>query len=305
MKKLSSMSRGQVQLRGNQINWNQIFYFSEIASLGSIKEAASRLDLSPSTLSEHVSQLEKDLRVQLFVRHHRKLSLTTEGARLFQFAKQMFEAGQRLVDVVSPVSLGCYPISVANVPTSLTPLGYRIIERYLQRFPQVDMRCKHASHDELERGLADAEFDFGFSDQQPERKDLVSSLIADAPLQFYVADSLAGKPVKELLERLPLLICNAYPKTRTPIERMLEELDIVPQSVVSSDFPGMVLDLCEQGCGVSVFSEAAIQKSARVQPLRMPRGAERIHERLYALWAKGSENSEVVKRLKELLAERA
>src|SRR5688572_29086894 len=97
------------RLKGSQINWNQVYYFSEIAAVGSIKDAAAKLDLTASTLSLHLSQLETDLEIQLFYRQHRKLTLTPEGTRLFLHAKAMFETGQRLIDVVSPVPLGCYP----------------------------------------------------------------------------------------------------------------------------------------------------------------------------------------------------
>ncbi|MFH1016732.1 MAG: LysR family transcriptional regulator, partial [Pseudomonadota bacterium] len=103
-------------LRGNQINWNQLFYFCEIAREVSIKAAAQALDLSSPTLSEHVSQLEADLKITLFFRQHRRLKLTPEGTRLFQTVRSLFETGQRLVDVVSPVPLGCYPVSIGIVP---------------------------------------------------------------------------------------------------------------------------------------------------------------------------------------------
>lgn len=98
------------KLKGNQINWNHVFYFCQIARHGSIKTAATELGLSSPTLSEALNELEKDLEVVLFRRQHRKLVLTRQGSRLFQHAKQMFEAGQRLIDVVSPVPLGCYPL---------------------------------------------------------------------------------------------------------------------------------------------------------------------------------------------------
>jgi DNA-binding transcriptional LysR family regulator len=80
--------------RADQINWNQVFYFSEIAAAGSVKNAAEKLGLSPSTLSEHLGQLEHDLNIKLFQRQHRKLILTDEGARLFHSAREMFESGK-------------------------------------------------------------------------------------------------------------------------------------------------------------------------------------------------------------------
>jgi LysR family transcriptional activator of nhaA len=289
-------------IKGNQINWNQVFYFSEVAAHGSLKEASQRLGLSSSTLSEHISQLEGDLKVQLFHRLPRKLSLTPEGTKLFQYAKQMFETGQRLIDVVSPISLGCYPISVGLVPSLSLPMAYRLIDKYLSSSDRVSMKFLHAKHEELEKGLSEARFDFGFSNQPPERKDIVSQLLSTTSLGFYVAFELSKKKFLDLLEEIPILICKSDLRVRGSLEEFLDELDIVPNGVISSDYPSLIVDLCRQGKGIGVFAEASMEiQSSDLSEIKAPKGAPRLNEKLFALWPKGGENSESVRYLKAIL----
>jgi len=70
----------------------QVAIFAKTIDHGSFRGAARELDLSPSVVSHHVSQLEKHLGVALIYRTTRKLALTQEGARLLASTHPMFEA---------------------------------------------------------------------------------------------------------------------------------------------------------------------------------------------------------------------
>lgn len=291
------------QPTGNQINWNQVYYFSEIAAAGSIKDAASKLGLTPSTLSLHLSQLEDDLEVQLFFRQHRKLVLTPEGTRLYHHAKTMFESGQRLIDVVSPVPLGCYPVSVALVPSPSLTIANRILGKLMLNQAAFNMKVFRADYGDLEKGLTDARFDFGFSDRAPERKDLSYACVSQGHIKFYVSAKWEETPFAELLRRLPLLICNADPSRRSLAEQALIDSELTPSAVVTSDYPSTLLDLCLQGAGIGVFSESPVQRMAMqgLTSLRVPRGAPRLQDNLFAVWASGAVNTAAISRLRETL----
>lgn len=289
-------------MRGSQINWNQVYYFSQVAAAGSIKDAASQLGLSASTLSEHVSQLERDLAVVLFHRHHRRLELTDQGSRLFQYAKQMFETGQRLIDVVSPVTLGQYPISVAMVPSSSIQVGYRFLRRYIEK-QSSSMKIYHSSHENLEKGLSEARFDFGFTDRPPERKNIAQKLLSASNIGFFVAKKFKDGTAQEMFAKLPLLVCNANPGVRSLAEQILQDTNIETSATISADYPSMLIDLCKSGLGIAVFSQDAVEGETSLSQLSLPRGAIKLPHRLYVLWSRDSENSEAVKRLQERLKE--
>lgn len=293
------------RLKGHLINWNQVYYFSIIAAEGSIKDAAEKLELTASTLSLHLSQLEEDLELKLFIRSHRKLTLTAEGARLFHHAKSMFEAGHRLIDVVSPVPLGCYPVSVGLVPSPSLPIANRVLGKFLSSQSRLNMKLFRADYQELEKGLLDARYDFGFSDRIAERRDITHQLVSQALVKFYVAPRWAKAPFSELLQKLPLLVCNAEPTHRSLSEQALIDADLAPSSVVTSDYPSMLIDLCIQGVGIGVFSETPMQRIVMqgLASLAVPADAPKLHDNLYALWHEGAQNSAAVKMLQKTLAE--
>jgi len=69
----------------------QIAIFAKTIDHGSFRGAARELDLSPSVVSHHISQLEEHLGVALIYRSTRKLALTTEGEQLLSSTQSLFD----------------------------------------------------------------------------------------------------------------------------------------------------------------------------------------------------------------------
>ncbi len=63
--------------------------FATVVEAGSFRGAASRLGISPSVVSDHVSQLERELGNALLYRSTRALSLTEPGKALYPKAQNM------------------------------------------------------------------------------------------------------------------------------------------------------------------------------------------------------------------------
>lgn len=79
----------------------QLAVFAKIVECGSFKKAADCLNLSPSVVSYHVSQLEAELNTALLYRTTRNLSLTDDGKRVFTNARRMLEEAQKSISCLS------------------------------------------------------------------------------------------------------------------------------------------------------------------------------------------------------------
>lgn len=69
----------------------ELLAFHQVAELGGFSQAADKLNLSKSQLSKQVARLETLLRVPLFHRTTRKVSLTQEGKQLLNYSYQIFQ----------------------------------------------------------------------------------------------------------------------------------------------------------------------------------------------------------------------
>jgi len=72
----------------------QMAIFAKTIDHGSFRGAARELQLSPSVVSHHISQLEEHLGVALIYRSTRKLTLTLEGERLLTATRKMLEVAE-------------------------------------------------------------------------------------------------------------------------------------------------------------------------------------------------------------------
>jgi DNA-binding transcriptional LysR family regulator len=66
------------------ITLRQIKYFIAVAETGKIAAAASMLNISPSSITESIKELEKIIGVSLITRHRRGINLTFDGYRFLQ-----------------------------------------------------------------------------------------------------------------------------------------------------------------------------------------------------------------------------
>ena len=78
------------------MNLKQLEAFVEVAEGGSFSKAAKNLYLTQPTISAHISALEKELEVRLFVRNTKEVSLSVEGQTLYKYASQMVDLEKRM-----------------------------------------------------------------------------------------------------------------------------------------------------------------------------------------------------------------
>lgn len=87
--------------------------FEAAARLGSFKDAAAELSVTPTAVSHHIRGLEQALEVQLFVRQTRAVLLTDTGRRL---SRRLASAFTEITDALSDVQATEHDLTVTTTP---------------------------------------------------------------------------------------------------------------------------------------------------------------------------------------------
>lgn len=74
----------------------QLKYVIEVATRGSINEAAKRLFISQPSLSNAIKDLEEELQLEIFERSNKGISLSKEGVEFLSYARQVVEQAELL-----------------------------------------------------------------------------------------------------------------------------------------------------------------------------------------------------------------
>ncbi|WP_394245302.1 LysR family transcriptional regulator [Vibrio astriarenae] len=113
----------------------EIKLFLMTTQLGNFSEVARRQDMTPSSVSRKMAQLEDKVGTKLLHRHTRSLSLTDEGLAFSQYCAEMIEQYERVVETIeqrADTPRGTIKISapVAFGRLHIAPYLPELLERY-------------------------------------------------------------------------------------------------------------------------------------------------------------------------------
>lgn len=148
------------------LNYELLKLFQAIIGQPSLKEAAEKLGVTPSAVSQSLKKLETELGVQLFLREHKKLILTSQGKSLQEKLKPLLS---NLEEVLSDL----IDQNQENDPAGTMILGapYELGSTYLvqafaefqKKYPKVRAQFKFASPTTLLELVSNGEIDFAIS----------------------------------------------------------------------------------------------------------------------------------------------
>ena len=179
------------------MDWDKLKIFYGVAESGSVTSATVNLNLSQSAISRQIQSLEDDLKVKLFERHARGLTLTENGEYLFKTAHEVIaklkEVETTLGDKINKPSGKLTVTTFVSFGTTwLTPR----IQEFMQLNPEIEIEL---IFDDKELDLSTRQADIGIWARRPKQLNYIQKKLIDINYHIY------GAP--KYLEK------NGYPKT--------------------------------------------------------------------------------------------
>jgi DNA-binding transcriptional LysR family regulator len=167
------------------MDWDKLKIFHAVAEAGSFTNATINLNLSQSAISRQIQSLEQDLKVKLFERHARGLTLTENGEYLFKTAREVIsklkEVETSLGDQKSKPSGKLTITTVRSFGTHwLTPR----IEEFLQLNPEIEIEL---IFDDKELDLSTRQADIGIFMRRPKQLNYIQKKLVD--INYYIYGS--------------------------------------------------------------------------------------------------------------------
>lgn len=155
-------------------------YLSEISRLGSIRRAATTLNVASSAINRQVLKLERELGLPIFDRLPSGMRLTPAGELLLQHVRGTLQNFDRLLADMDGLQ-GIYSghISLAAVDSLLVAFVPRALEEVSRRYPVVTFAVSAAAPAAVLKDVATGETDIGLTFVVP--SNLPLQLVASAP----------------------------------------------------------------------------------------------------------------------------
>lgn len=240
----------------------QLRYFVIAAECGSMTAAADKLCIAQSAVSSATTNLEHDLRVQLFIRHRaRGLTLTSAGERLLHQARDLLarardveaEARGSGGSLTGPVTIGCF---VTLAPYYLPALFSACNSHY----PGLELNVLEAEAEHLHQSLRTGGIDFAltYDLSTPTDTDLHRETIDHAPAHVIVpaGHRLADRTAVDLADLAPdPMVLLDLPYSRDYFRALVAASGAAPDVCYRSQSYETVRSLVAQGLGYSILNQ--------------------------------------------------
>ena len=179
------------------MDWDKLKIFHTVAEASSFTKASTILNLSQSAISRQIQALESDLKVKLFERHARGLTLTENGEYVYKTAHEVIS---KLKEVETTLSDKKDKPSGKIVVTTVMSFGTTWLTPRIQEFmdlnPEIEVELVF---DNKELDLSTRQADIGIFMRRPKQLNYIQKKLIDLNYHIY------GSP--KYLEK------HGYPKT--------------------------------------------------------------------------------------------
>nr|WP_288926081.1 LysR family transcriptional regulator [uncultured Akkermansia sp.] len=236
--------------------------FIRTVEYGSFTKAAEILNYSQSGISRMINDLEKEWEITLLERNRSGVKLTSDGSRLFPYAKGLCNEYQKLqmqIDNLHGVQSGIIRIGTfSSVATHWLP---NIIKAFQKDYPGIDYELLLGDYTEIEKWISEGRVDCGFLrlPTKPEFETILltrDKLLAILPENHPLADC-KKVPIAALCDE-PFMLLEKGAKAE--ISEVFERNNLTPKVHFTTWDDYAIMSMAESGLGISILPELILKR---------------------------------------------
>lgn len=247
------------------MNFKALQYFSTVAELGSFTQTAEKLGVAQSAVSMSVKKLEKELGLQLFLRHDRAVTLTDEGKRLLHHA-QIIEQAVADATLEMQELKGLTQGSVrVGIPGMLGSYHFPpILMAFRHRYPDLNLSVIEGGTWELQQMLENRELDLSVivEDFAPPELEIRRFLRAEMLVTVSRDDPLAkldSITTEQFFQQDLVMFKEGY-FHRKIVDRLAQETKAKPKIVFETNLIPLIKQIIKQEFGVSTLLGMVVEE---------------------------------------------
>ncbi len=243
----------------------KVFYY--VAKNLSFSDAAAKLYISQSAVSQSIKVLEEQLGVKLFLRNTKQVKLTPDGDVLYKHVEQAFnfiKTGERSIQETHALKRGELRIGASDTICRHYLLPY--LRKFHQLYPQIRINITNRPSpvcvELLEKGQTDIAVAH-LSDTGKYNNMTVVKLttVEDVFIAGNAFTHLRGRHLTlEELAALPLLMLEPHTVARSVLNKFAASHGVKLTPEVELGSVDLLIDLVKIGLGISFVSREYIEK---------------------------------------------
>ncbi|WP_028666559.1 LysR family transcriptional regulator [Runella zeae] len=281
----------------------QLKYFLKAKELLNFTEAARALNISQSTLSQQIKQLEDELNVPLFNRIGKRITLTEAGSLFGEYALQSINrANEGLLLLQDLKNLNTGKITV-GVIYSMRILFAKTLIQFAKQYPNIKIQVVFGTTKDLLEKLNLHQFDFVLTfHEKPNEPHLKYQTLLNSNMVLVTArkSPLAYKSTIALTEvaALPLALPFSGYSTIQFFEESFSQKNLNPNICMEINDIPTLFEIVKTGHWHTILSDASVNDP---EVVAIPIEGENMKRKIMIISLKEAYEKQAVKKLYELL----
>lgn len=246
------------------INFELYKIFYQAAKIESFSEAAEKLHISQSAVSQAIKNLEKKMGVQLFFRHSRQITLTLEGDLLYKHIAQAYnfiKTAENKINEMQNLDSGEVRIGVSDTVCRYFLIPY--LEQFNARYAKIKIQVINRTSQQILGLLKNGMVDFGIVTLPVNDKNLLVEEFMAVEDIFVASDkfkALQGQKITlPTLAQHPLLMLEKGSATRQHIDSFLHSKGVRITPEIELGSIDLLVEFARIGLGIAcVLRESAV-----------------------------------------------
>ena len=245
--------------------------FEAVVRQLSFSRAADELFISQPTISQHIRQLEEELKTRLIIRTTKSIEVTPKGRGVYDYAVNILSLRDRLIEDCSVESR-----HVIHIGASTIPAGYilpEIMPEYHKLHPDVHLYLTQGDSSEITEKLLNSTIDLGLTGMDPQNVHITAipftedTMVIITPADRYYKE--LKKKEKDSLAELanqPFIFREEGSGSRKAAEEALASAGISVRSlriIAAVHDQEAIRNLVACGQGISVVSARTAERYRR------------------------------------------
>ncbi|NIK92854.1 LysR family transcriptional regulator [Mangrovimonas sp. CR14] len=271
----------------------QIKYFLVLAKELHFWNTAEKVFISQSSLSRQIQALEDELQMQLFERDKRNVKLTNAGKFLQEHWTEKINEFDQIIRHAKKIDEGKTGTIAITYPGSI---AYEFLPKFLtvlsNNLPDLKIELTEPTDENHEKLLLNFQTDIAFSRDKIKNVNIDSQKLYSEPICLVVPKNhRLNKKDMTGLENEKFIISGLHQTTffASLLRSWFSQNGIEPNTIIESDFGGMIMNLVSKGLGISILPLSF--QSAQIENVKFIELEENID--LHINWRKKELNNTI------------
>ncbi|PWT90309.1 MAG: LysR family transcriptional regulator [Proteobacteria bacterium] len=253
------------KLNTASLDLRPLYYFVQVAELGSFSRAAAALSMGQPIVSRFIRRLEDELQVQLFHRHGRGVQLTEAGERLLEHSRAILRSlSQARTEIIALGGVPVGSVTIAMLPLFGHILAVDLLRRLRSDYPLITIHIREGYAADTIEWLSSGDVDIGIAYNVPNIATLLIEHLLDDQIHLVGApgslDVVPGQGVPaSRLADLGLILPPAPHRLRAIIQEAAHQAGV--ELKIEAEVSGIstLLELVRARLGYTVLPSTLLR----------------------------------------------